>query len=216
MTSISRLAFFRTVSVIFFLVACLCLTEKCSAEEDWKLVSKSADLTIFERTRAGTKLREYKAIGIIHAAPAAVKAVLDDVEAYPGFMPYVKEARVLSRDANSRVSYQRIEPPLVSPRDYTIRVRTETLGGPGENAVFRNTWTAANDLGPAEKKGVTRVHVTEGSWLLEPVNGGKATRATYVVFTDSGGTLPAFVANAAGKTAIPRLFDAIRKQALKR
>lgn len=186
---------------------------RAAAEEAWKVVSQSAGLTIFERAHPGSSLREFKGVGPIAAPPAAVKAVLDDVEAYPGFMPYVKEARVLSRGEGERVSYQRIAPPFVSERDYTIRVRMEKRMDKGGAAVFIHRWTAANNLGPAEIKGVTRVQNTEGSWTLEPAGeGGRGTLATYVIFTDSGGTLPAFVANAAGKTAIPKLFDAIRKQ----
>lgn len=199
--------FARRLCTLFFSAVCFAIPPNGHADDGWKISSKSGDLTIYERTRAGSDLREYKAVGNIAASPAAVKAVLDDVEAYPSFMPYVKEARVISRDANSRVSYQRIAPPMVSDRDYTIRVRTETSG-----SGFLNRWTPANDLGPAETKGVTRVKNTEGSWLLEPAEGGRATLATYCIYTDSGGGLPVFIANAAGKTAIPKLFDAIRKQ----
>ena len=53
--------------------------------------------------------------------------------------------------------------------------------------------------------------LSEGSWLLEPAAGGR-TLATYSVFTDSGGSIPAMVANRAGKSAIPRIFAAVRKQ----
>lgn len=202
----------RRVCALFFTAVCLAFCGSAVADEGWKQSSKSGDLTIYERTRPGSDLREYKAVGPIAAPPAAVKAVLDDVEAYPSFMPYVKEARVISRDAAQRVSYQRIAPPLVSERDYTIRVRTETRAGKDGASTFINRWTPANDLGPAEKKGVTRVKNTEGSWMLEPSDGGRGTVATYCVFTDSGGGLPVFIANAAGKTAIPKLFEAIRKQ----
>lgn len=58
---------------------------------------------------------------------------------------------------------------------------------------------------------MTRVKITKGSWLLEPIPGGK-TRATYTIFSDSGGGIPTFLLNTANKTAIPKLFDAVRKQ----
>jgi len=78
--------------------------------------------------------------------------------------------------------------------------------------IYCNRWQAANDLGPAVKKGVTRVTITDGSWLMEPMAGGK-TRATYTIFSDSGGGIPTMLLNKANKTAIPKLFEAIRKQA---
>jgi hypothetical protein len=47
-----------------------------------------------ERLRKGADLKEFKAVGTIAAPPLAVRQVLDDVEEYPRFMPYVVEAKV--------------------------------------------------------------------------------------------------------------------------
>jgi len=181
-------------------------------DEGWTVASKSPELTVYERARKGSALREVKAVGVISAPPEVIKRVIDDVDEYPRFMPYVTEARILSRDAASIVSYQRVSPPLISDRDYTVRVRSETRPGTG-GVCFCNSWQVANDLGPAEKSGVSRVKVTEGSWLLEPEDDGRKTRVTYRIFSDSGGSLPAAIANVASRTAIPKLFDSVRKQA---
>jgi len=56
-----------------------------------------------------------------------------------------------------------------------------------------------------------RVNVCDGGWLLEP-NGANKTRATYSVYTDTGGLIPAFVANHVSQIGIGRLFEAVRKQ----
>jgi hypothetical protein len=56
-----------------------------------------------------------------------------------------------------------------------------------------------------------RVKVCDGSWLLQP-DGTLRTRATYSVFTDVGGLIPAFLANYASLSGISRLFEAVRKQ----
>jgi hypothetical protein len=61
------------------------------------------------------------------------------------------------------------------------------------------------------QKRVVRVKVCEDGWLLEPEDATK-TRATYTVYTDSGGAIPAFIANRAGQIAIGRLFVAVRKR----
>jgi hypothetical protein len=55
--------------------------------------------------------------------------------------------------------------------------------------------------------------VNQGYWLLEPSAEGRQTRATYCVYSDSGGSLPSVIINAANRTAIPKLFDCVRKQA---
>jgi hypothetical protein len=76
---------------------------------------------------------------------------------------------------------------------------------------YLNWWTPANELGPAERPGVVRVKICEGGWLFEP-QGSQKTRATYSVYTDTGGLIPPFIANRASQIGITRLFDAIRKE----
>jgi hypothetical protein len=72
-------------------------------------------------------------------------------------------------------------------------------------------WSPANELGPPEKKGVVRVKICEGKWLLEP-DGNTRTRATYFIYTDTGGFIPSFIANRVSLTGITKLFAAVRKQ----
>jgi len=184
-----------------------------AADEDWSVATRSSGIIVYERARKGFSFREFKAVGVMEAPPEVVKRVIDDVSEYPHFMPYVTEARVISTDGANRVSYQRIAPPLVSDLDYTVRVTCETHATPAGKC-FCNRWQAANELGPAEKHGVKRVKITEGSWLLEPEDEGRKTRATYCIFSDSGGSMPTFITNTATKTAIPKLFKSIEKQAL--
>ena len=120
---------------------------------------------------------------------------------------------MISRKENSRITYQRISAPLTGDRDYTLQVQFETKRAANGGVSFYNHWKPANDLGPAEIAGVTRIKTNEGSWLLEPVADGKQTRATYCIYCDPGGSIPAMFINTANKSAIPKIFDAIRKQA---
>ncbi len=195
------------------LLGCGALAGSAGDSGPWKEVSRSGDLVVYERVHDGSSIREFKAIGTIDADAAVVKRVIDDVDEYPHFMPYMTETRVISTDGNTRVTYARLSPPVVGDRDYTIRVHCETRRDAAGNTCFCNRWETANELGPAEKSGVTRVKVSEGSWLLQPTQAGRKTQATYCIYSDSGGAIPAFLANAACKTAIPKLFEAIGKQA---
>ena len=178
--------------------------------DGWKLATQSGDISIYQRERKDSALLEFKAVGFMDAEPIAVKRVLDDAEEYPRFMPYVIESKILSRKSDSWIGYQRISPPFVGDRDYTLRVRSETRKT-AEGVGYCNRWEAANELGPEEKSGVVRVKMNEGSWLIEPTGG--RTRATYWVYCDTGGKVPPMIVNMANKTAIPKLFEAIRKQA---
>lgn len=180
---------------------------------DWKLVKQASGVTIYSRPHSGAHLKEFRAIGEIDAACATAEEVIDDYQAYPSFMPYTAECRVLERHHDSLLVYQRISPKIIGDRDYTILI--EKKSWPGEHGQASSIrWKAANEKGPPETHGVFRVKVCDGSWLLEPA-GPHKTRATYHVFTDSGVNVPPFVANTISATGIIKLFAAVRKQATK-
>jgi hypothetical protein len=179
---------------------------------EWKEEANSPGLIIYSRTRAGSTLKEFKSVGKIDAPSSVVFAVLHDVEAYPSFMPFTLECRVLKQVGDCTIAYQRLELPMVSDRDYTLRSEySETAARDG--LIYHIRWEPANDLGPAEKPGVQRVKVCEGEWLIEP-DGQGSTRATYLIYTDGGGVIPAFIANRGSCMAIGKLFTAVRKEVL--
>jgi len=184
-----------------------------SADTGWQRISVKDGVTLYSRTRVGTSIKEFKGTGVIGAAPVAVEKVLQDVENYTTFMPYVTEVRVISHDDGNYLVYQRLNVPFVSDRDYTLRVEHGITNGPGGAVIYRDSWQTADEAGPAARPGIVRVKNNEGSWLLEPV-GGTSTQATYQIYTDSGGVIPAFLVNRGSQIVIPRLFEAIRKQVL--
>ena len=177
---------------------------------EWTLVSTSDNVALYRRPRPGAGHYESRAIGEIAASTAVVHAVIDDAESYSRFMPYTVECRVLKRETDSALIYQRISAPLVSDRDYILRVRTSSRTVEGGTS-YLSRWETENALGPVERRGIIRVKLCEGGWLLEPT-GPNATRATYSVYTDSGGVIPAFIKNTGSQIAIRKIFTAIRNQ----
>lgn len=177
---------------------------------DWELVSTTDNVTLYRRSRPGPGHYESKAIGEIAAGTAVVHAVLDDMGSYSRFMPYTVESKILKREGDSVVGYQRISTPFVKDRDYTLRIRTTSKTTDGGTS-YLSRWVTENGLGPAERPGIVRVKLCEGGWLLEPV-GPKVTRATYSIYTDSGGVIPAFVKNIGSQIGIRKVFTAIRNQ----
>jgi hypothetical protein len=198
---------------IFAVLICSLTANAPAAEPEatpgeWKFISEKEGVTIHRRQRLLSY--ESKAIGEIAASTNLVHTVLDDVESYASFMPYTAECRVLKRESGSVFAYQRISAPLVSDRDYTVHVRTTTKKVENGTSYFIR-WKTDNAAGPAEKRGVVRVTLCEGSWLLEPIGPDK-TRATYMVYTDSGGLIPSFIKNAGSQVGIRKVFTAIRKR----
>jgi hypothetical protein len=201
----------RAILVAFIAGAFLSSVQAAEPEAspgEWKFISNKDGVALYRRQR--TVSYESKAIGEIAAPTDLVHAVLDDIESYASFMPYTAECRVLKREGDSIVAYQRISAPLTSNRDYTVRVRSSSKAVEGGTS-YLSKWETENALGPPEKSGVVRVKLCEGSWLLEPI-GRDTTRATYTIHTDSGGMIPAFIKNIGSQIGIRKLFAAIRKQ----
>lgn len=185
-------------------------TSAVNPKEGWKLATDAKDVIIYSRPHAESNLKEFKAIGFIDAPSSAVGAVIDDFENYPKFMPYTLECRLIKREGDSVIGYQRVSPKICEDRDYTLRVFKKSSSGP-KGLTYMSQWQTANELGPPEQKGIVRLKICNGGWLLEP-DGPARTRATYSIYSETGGAVPAFIANHASLTAIKKLYDAIRKQ----
>ena len=181
-----------------------------AANEGWKLESQGGAVALYSCPRTNSSLKQFKAIGEIAAPIGVVHAVIDDFGNYASFMPFTVECRVVKREGGSIFFYQRLSPKIVSDRDYTLRVTEKSWHGPN-GSVSLHRFAAANEAGPGETKGFTRVNVCEGGWLLEPLGKDK-TRATYSIDTDNGGKVPAFIANPASALGIRKVFAAVRKQ----
>ncbi|HTL78894.1 MAG TPA: SRPBCC family protein [Candidatus Babeliales bacterium] len=185
-------------------------TSSVNPKEGWKLATDAKDVIIYSRPHAESNLKEFKAIGFIDAPSSAVGAVIDDFENYPKFMPYTLECRLIKREGDSVIGYQRVSPKICEDRDYTLRVFKKSSSGP-KGLTYMSQWQTANELGPPEQKGIVRLKICNGGWLLEP-DGPTKTRATYSIYSETGGAVPAFIANHASLTAIKKLYEAIRKQ----
>ena len=180
----------RLGAVVAFLVLIACelggiafAAEPEAAPAGWKFISDKEGVALYRRPRPITS--ELKAVGEIAASSELVHAVLNDVESYTSFMPYTAECRVLKRDDDSVIAYQRISAPMTSDRDYTVRIRWSSKRGE-HGVVYSYRWEAENAAGPPEKRGIVRVNLCEGSWLLEPI-GTDSTRATYTVTPTAAG-----------------------------
>src|SRR5260370_34245321 len=170
--------------------------------DGWKFVKETGGISFSSRARAGSSLKEFRAVGEIGASSRAVHNVLDDVVAYPNFMPFTKECRVIKREGDALFAYQRLSPGIVRDRDYTLRICRKSWPAQG-GLVFLDQWELANTSGPGEKPGVLRVKVNEGKWLLESASASK-TRATYCIDTAGGGKRSAALANSAHENALTK------------
>lgn len=193
------------------------LSADAPKEVPWEQVSQDDGITILAREKPDTGVHEMMARGTIDAPPIEIWKAIRDYDHYVQTMPYTEKAQVLQKSADGKVIwfYSVINAPLVSRRDYVIKITDETDYQNGKGRM-RVSWTAANDKGPPPQDGIVRVKINDGYWDLQPIANGTRTWATYYVYTDPGGSIPKWIANKANGTAVPNVFAAIRKIAVKK
>ena len=182
-------------------------------EPRWEFSTEDTGVKIYGRKRPESEIREMKAMGLVDATPQEIWHAVRDLEHYTKTMPYMEEAKILSRDADDKIIlfYSKINTPLVDRRDYIIKLLDESEWKEGKG-FMKVSWTVVNDkddLMPV-KGDVVRVRVNDGYWLLEPREDGKKTFVTYYIYTSPGGAIPNFIANKGNSIAVPKVFDAIR------
>src|SRR5687767_9707019 len=109
----------RTVLV----VGVLGLNATAFAQADWEVVASGA-ITVKNRSKPSSSIKEVWAEGEIAAPVQDIQAVVMAADKFSAFMPYVKESRFLGEpnEDGSRFVYTRLELPLVSSRDYVLQV----------------------------------------------------------------------------------------------
>lgn len=186
---------------------------KAASEKDipWQEVQDDDGLKIWNRDIPNTNIRELKAEMVVDISADKVWAAVEDIEKYTEFLPYLTEVRVLkkSKNGNSIIAYHRLDPPVVSERDYTLTINS--FPKPAKGYYYRH-WFATNDKGPKPQEDYVRVEVCKGSWTISKVGENK-TKMVYWLHTHPGGSIPDWIANKANSVSLPELFEAIQKRA---
>ena len=100
--------------------------------------------------------------------------------------PHVNHRQVLEESADTRVTYEQIAPPVISPRDYVLsRTRTHPASG-GCRVDF-----VSIDDAPL-RPGLLRLKRLAGSFVFEALGGGRV-RVEHRIHMDPGGALAPFV-----------------------
>jgi hypothetical protein len=179
---------------------------------EWQSVSRDDAVEVEARARPGSAVKELRARGVIPAPPHVVRAVVAAVDRYPDFMPYVKESRTLGTEGAATTVYQRLAFGLlgISDRDYVIDI-TETVDtDPQGRDVYTRRWRVGDNGRVPEQPSTVRLSINRGYWRLAADDAAPgATRAVYCLFTDPGGSLPAFIVNQANTVAIRKVFAAV-------
>jgi len=192
------------------------LTIPAFARSGWELVNSTDDhIRLYTRQRANKAILEVRGISQFSVPPNMLRMALYQVEYFVGNVPYLTKVELIKKEGRERWIYQRLAPPVVDDRDYTLHMIDLSPPTPENESppYYLHVWTLSKDVGPAPQPGVVRTPINEGFWLILPINGGKESLAINNFVADPGGLLPDFVINMANTKALPNLLRGFRKLA---
>lgn len=197
---------------------CVLALPALAADADgWEVVVKGPPFTVKNKAREGTAIKEVWAEGEIAAPVRDVQDTLMTPGNFKNFMPNLKVARNIGNveaDGSTYV-YTELDLPVVTSRDYVVRVWLDESVKPDGSGAFRNRWVAVPDKLP-ERRNLVRVKVDDGSWYVTPVGDGSKSWAVYKFAIDPGGWIPNFAAEMGNARAVPDTFKAVEKEAQRR
>lgn len=187
-----------------------------AGEAEWETVL-SGPITVKNRAREGTSIKEVWAEGDIDAPVQDIQQTLMTPGRFKHFMPNLKDSREIgTKEADGSVYvYTELDLPVVTSRDYVVRVWLDEGVKPDGTGNFRNHWTAVPNKIP-ERRSLVRVQVDDGSWVVTPKGDGSKSHAVYKFAVDPGGWVPSFAANMGNSQAVPETFKAVEKESQRR
>jgi hypothetical protein len=179
----------------------------------WKFVRDDDGIVVYRRTVEGSSLDEARANGVVEAPLAAVLAVLEDADRGTEWMAHCVGAKIVERiDDHTRIVYNRTHLPWpLADRDALVR-GTRTFAAHEVRVEF----TSTEDSRMPPVRGVTRMSVLRGRWILTPERKGQATRVEYQVLADPGGALPGWIVNWFSKSLPYETIENLRAQVKRR
>lgn len=168
---------------------------RVAAEEPWQACKvKDAgkdDLSLEKRSVPESKFMEYRAqVTSKLSAEAILKTLWGNLTDPPPNV--IKQRQILRKSATEIVMYDQVRTPVVSDRDYTLRlwIEREPAG------TLHLKMHTANDLGPPPGDKHVRIPMIRGEWTLVPRPEGGA-KVTFQCFSEPGGSVPAFMVRGA-------------------
>jgi hypothetical protein len=110
---------------------------------------------------------------------------------------HFKRRELLRETSTERWTYEQIEVPWVSDRDYVMHTRLDQGVPSGRCEVSFET---QNDPSRPPPRGVVRIPCIRGHWLVTPMADGRYF-VSYEIFSDPGGGIPAFLASGAQRSS---------------
>lgn len=203
----------RARSLLTGIAVILAASTALAQEQEWETL-QDKPIVVKARNRATGGVKEFWAEGDIKGEVTDIQDVLTDTSRFTKYMPYMTEAREISKpDPDGAIYiYLRLDMPVLSPRDFIHKVYIDKdARQPWTKGVYASHWHAMPSKLP-QRDGVVRLQISEGSWLVTPLPNGKA-HLIYKFSADPGGNIPSIFANMNNVKGPVETFAAVEREA---
>ena len=176
---------------IIILTLSVVISQYCSAQKsNWQLSKNKNGIKVYTRVPKGTKIKEFKALTTINASVDKIEGEIRNVSSHAEWIKDIIMPSILkSINSNEMYSYYQLKVPFpFDNRDMVLHCTMTKENG---------TFTMIEKGFPKyieSKKGVVRMSISEGMWILTPNSDGK-TNVHYQFLGSPDGAIPVWLTN---------------------
>ncbi|MFA0050082.1 hypothetical protein BCT04_10155 [Vibrio breoganii] len=179
---------------------------------NWKEVKNNHGITVYNRSIEGSSFKAFRAEMTVESDLTTLMAVFNDVDVGTTWVENVDEMRLVKANSNmDNVTYAMTKAPWpVADRDSVVH--NHISQDPKTLAVTIKQEAVPDELPRTKNK--VRIETLHSTWVFTPIN-EKETRVTYQVFTEPGGSLPAWLVNKVAISQPHKTFQGLREMSQK-
>jgi len=199
------------VNKMFFFSLFLVLTAASASAQknDWKLSVDKEGIKIYTSIVPDSKIKAIKVECDLNTTPSQLVAVVMDINSATDWVYHVKSAKLIKQISPSELYYySEVSLPWpVANRDFVAHL---TVTQDPASKVVTIDGPAVQGYVPV-KKGIVRVDNSFGRWVITPV-GTSQVHVQYIIHTDPGGSIPAWLINIFATDAPLKIFENLKGQ----
>jgi ribosome-associated toxin RatA of RatAB toxin-antitoxin module len=179
---------------------------------EWEPRRVAGGIELYRQPVTGSRFPALAARTRFPLPATAVYRIVSDYDHFPGFVPAVRESRVLERNGATARVYQRLAlPAWFADRHYVLAI-TDRLAE-AEAGRIGIDWALATEETRTLPQAEAVIPATfTGSWRLMDTAGGRACEAVYAIHVEPGGRVPAWLFGPAAERYVIDVVAAVRRR----
>jgi len=179
--------------------------EKMMSQKDWESIKETEKYKLSKFQFDGFSIPAFKIEMILKVQPQTILDVAWNVPKYPESLPsaYITQAGIYQNMDSTQTAWQVMDIPFLAPRLYQYQHVRKKNRVDWYNTVFKQQID----------KNILTASTNVGSWSLSIV--GEENVLTYIVLTDPGGLVPAWIIKQAQMKYLPQMLMEAENSALK-